>query len=186
MPGAAGQYEPGLVRLAESELADPPGVVAVVAHELAHHLLMGRGLLVHDLDAEWVTDLLPVCLGLGIFTGNATLRKKIERQGRHSSWSMRRRGYLNSCTIGYALALFAWVRGERRPDWARFLRPDAAQSLAAGLRYLDASQDSLLGPENVQFGRSPNRLARAAGADRGRFALGLRGRDVGIGPAAAR
>ena len=34
MPGAAGQYQPGLVRLAESQLADPPGVVAVLAHEL--------------------------------------------------------------------------------------------------------------------------------------------------------
>ena len=77
MPGAAGLYEPGLIRLAESQLADLPALVAVLAHELAHDLLVGRGLLKDDLDAEWVTDLLPVYLGLGLFTANATLRRRI-------------------------------------------------------------------------------------------------------------
>ena len=146
MPGAAGQYQPGLIRLAESQLADPPGVVAVLAHELAHDLLISRGLLQDDLDAEWVTDLLPVYLGLGLFTANATLREETEHQGHHSRWTIRRRGYLNSGMIGYALALFTWVRGERRPDWAKFLRLDAAHTLAMGLRYLDATEDSLFDP----------------------------------------
>ena len=147
MPRAAGQYHRGLIRLAESQLADPLGAVAVLAHELAHDLLIGRGLLKDDLDAEWVTDLLPVYLGLGLFTANATLREKTERYGRYSRWSIHRRGYLNSCMLGYALALFAWARGERRPKWAEFLRPDAAHTLAAGLSYLDATEDSLFGPE---------------------------------------
>ena len=147
MPGAAGQYQPGLVRLAESQLDDPLGAIAVLAHEVAHNLLIGRGLLQDDLDAEWVTDLLPVYLGLGLFTANATLREKSERHGRYRRWTIRRRGYLNSCMIGYALALFAWVRRERRPEWAAFLRLDAAETMAAGLRYLDATEDSLFGPE---------------------------------------
>ncbi len=150
MPGAAGQYRPGLIRLAESQLADPPGLVAVLAHELAHDLLIGRGLLKNDLDAEWITDLLPVYLGLGLFTANATLRERSVRQGRYRHWTLRRRGYLNSCTIGYALALFAWVRDERRPDWAKFLRLDAMHALAAGLRYLHASEDSLFSPETCR------------------------------------
>lgn len=147
MPGAAGLYEPGLIRLAESQLADLPALVAVLAHELAHDLLVGRGLLKDDLDAEWVTDLLPVYLGLGIFTANATLREKNIRVGNISWWTMQRRGYLNSCMIGYALAVFAWVREERHPDWAQFLRLDAAEPLSYGLYYLDSTEDSLLGPE---------------------------------------
>lgn len=155
MPGAAGQYQRGLVRLAESQLADPPGMVAILAHELAHDLLIGRGLLQDDLDAEWVTDLLPVYLGLGLFTANATLREETEYQGHHSRWTIRRRGYLNSGMIGYALALFAWARGERRPDWAEFLRLDAAHTLAAGLRYLDATEDSLFGPETCRSAERP-------------------------------
>ena len=108
-----------------------------------------------DLDAEWVTDLLPVYLGLGIFTANATLREKTERQGRHSWWTLSRRGYLNSCMIGYALALFAWVRGEHRPEWAGFLRLDAADTLVGGLRYLVASEDSLFGPETCYSDNRP-------------------------------
>jgi len=143
MPGAAGQYQPGIIRLAESQLDDPPGLVAVLAHELAHDLLIGRGLLQDDLDSEWVTDLLPVFLGLGLFAANATLREKTERQGHYSWWTIRRRGYLNSCMIGYALALFAWARGEDRPEWARYLRLDAAQTFAAGLRYLQATEESV-------------------------------------------
>lgn len=155
MPQLAGFYEPGLIRLAEGQLEDPAGVVAVLAHELAHDLLIGRGLLQEDLDGEWVTDLLPVFLGLGIFTANATLREKCEHCGTHSWWSLRRRGYLNSSMIGYALALFAWVRGERRPDWARFLRPDAAHTLAAGLRYLEATEDSQFTPETSRLADRP-------------------------------
>ncbi len=119
----------------------------MLAHELAHDLLVGRGLLKDDLDAEWVTDLLPVYLGLGIFTANATLREKNIRVGNISWWTMQRRGYLNSCMIGYALAVFAWVREERHPDWAQFLRLDAAETLSYGLYYLDSTEDSLLGPE---------------------------------------
>jgi hypothetical protein len=147
MSGLAGQYQPGLVRLAESQLADPAGLAAVLAHELSHHLLIGRGLLQDDLDGEWVTDLLPVYLGMGVFTANATLREKTERHGRYSWRTIHRRGYLNSCMIGYALALFAWVRNECSPEWAGFLRLDAAHTLSAGLRFLDATADSLFGPD---------------------------------------
>ena len=155
IPCAAGQCEAGLIRLAENQLADPLGVVAVMAHELAHGLLIDRGLLKDDLDAAWVTDLLPVYLGLGILTANATLSEKTEHQGHHCSCTSRCRGYLNSGILGYALALFAWVRGERRPDWAKFLRRDVAHALAAGLGYLDASADSLFGPETCRSADRP-------------------------------
>ena len=154
-PCAAGQREVGLIRLAENQLADPLGMVAVLAHELAHGLLIDRGLLTDDLDAAWVTDLLPVYLGLGILTANATLSEKTEHQGHHCSCTSRCRGYLNSGLLGYALALFAWVRGERRPAWVKFLRLDVAHALAAGRRYLDASKDSLFGPETCRSADRP-------------------------------
>jgi hypothetical protein len=155
MPGVAGQYQPGLIRLAAGLLDDPPALVAVLAHELAHDLLSGRGTLKDDLDAEWVTDLLPAYLGLGVFTANATLREKTERYGRSRWWSIQRHGYLNSCTIGYALALFAWVREERNPEWARFLRLDAAESFATGLRFLEATEDSVFTPETASSADRP-------------------------------
>ena len=84
--------------------------------------------------------------------------------------------------IGYALALFAWVRGERRPDWAKFLPLDAAHTLGRGPSLSHATEDSLFGPETCRSVDRPTSW-HAAGTDRRRFALGLLGRIVGIGPA---
>lgn len=155
IPEAAGQRAPGLIRLAEGQLADPAGLVAVLAGELAHDLLISRGLLQNDLDAQWATDLLPVFLGLGVFMANAALCEKHECHGRHNQCTVHRNGCLTSSVLGYAMALFAWVRNERSPDWAKFLRPDAAHSLSAGLRYLDANEDSLFGPETCSSADRP-------------------------------
>ena len=82
MPGAARQYATGLIRLAESQLADPTGLVAVLAHELAHDMLIGRGLLPDELDAEWVTDLLPVYLGLGTASNSSRSKTRSPRAAR--------------------------------------------------------------------------------------------------------
>lgn len=152
MSEASGHYEPGLIRVGESELADPPGLVAVLAHELAHGWLVERGLSAGSRDVKYVADLLPVYLGLGVFMANATVREMNGSwRGRHGS----RRDSLNSCTLGYALALFAWVRGERRPDWAKYLRLDARHALKAGLRYLRATEDSLFTPETCATANRP-------------------------------
>ena len=73
---------PGLIRLAESQLADPTGLVAVLAHELRHDMLIGRGLLPDELDAEWVTDLLPVYLGLGTASNSSRSKTRSPRAAR--------------------------------------------------------------------------------------------------------
>jgi hypothetical protein len=163
IPEAAGQYEPAesgraIIRLAESTLADLQSVVATLAHELAHVLLLGRGLLtVEDADHEHVTDLLPVFLGLGIFQANATVTDRATREGNWEIFRIRRHGYLPSHVQGYALALFAYVRGEQRPEWAGHLRLDASSALAAGLRYLEKTEDTLFHPLTVR--RRPRELS---------------------------
>jgi hypothetical protein len=85
LPGAVGQYDsegPTVVRVAESQLADPQRLVATLAHELAHDLLLGGGLLTKDdEDQENVTDLLPVYLGLGLFAANATIQEEYRSVG---------------------------------------------------------------------------------------------------------
>jgi hypothetical protein len=78
MPGAAGLYErraSGHVCIAESQLADPPQLIATVVHELAHDILLrGQHMTGTEPDHEYTTDLLPVFLGVGIFGANATVR----------------------------------------------------------------------------------------------------------------
>jgi hypothetical protein len=151
MPGAAGLYERRLrsnVCLARSQLGSPPSLLATLAHELAHELLLNGGHLRGDeADHEQVTDLLPVFFGAGIFPANATVQFDSHRTGNYYAWSISKQGYLNSITLGYALAVFAHVRGEDKPAWARHLRADARLPFRAGLRYLRRTGDTLFRPD---------------------------------------
>jgi hypothetical protein len=153
MPGAAGHYDHErrkTIRVAESQLEDPERLTATIAHELAHELLLGSGRMTGDeSDHEWLTDLLAVYLGLGLFLANAGLRESSEKSGTWHSWGMSRQGYLPARMIGYALALFAWVRKQENPSWSRFLRTDAAVPLRGGLRFLRKTNDSLFRPDAI-------------------------------------
>ena len=85
-----------------------------MAHRLAARSYSElRSLLQHDLDADWVVDLLEVYLGLGVFTANSTLYDEAAfQQAGRGWWTIR--GYLNSGMLGYALAVFAWLRHEEQ------------------------------------------------------------------------
>lgn len=154
MPGAAGHYAQGeqpIIRVVESQLADPESLAATLTHELSHELLLGGGLLSADAsDHEWVTDLLPVFLGAGIFAANATIHEAHQTTGQMHIWRMRRQGYLPAQMFGYAMALFAFMRHERNPEWSKYLRPDALVPLKAGLRYLEETGDSLFHPDTIR------------------------------------
>ncbi len=159
LPGAAGHYDPSgrkTIRVAESQLGDPERLLATLAHELAHEILLGRKLLDPNApDHELVTDLLPVFLGVGLFAANATVRASAGFSGGWSWWQVARQGYLPSRVFGYALALFAFARGEDDPAWAVHLRPDAASPLREGLRYLRKTEDTLFHPDTAGRPRGP-------------------------------
>jgi hypothetical protein len=169
MSEAAGYYHPrqspgqrATVRIAESQLHDPPALAATLAHELAHELLLGGGVLdANDLECEWITDLLPVYLGVGVFTANATIREDCGQIASRGWWTMSRQGYLPSRMFGYALALFAFMRGDFSPSWSRELRVDAASALREGLRYLRQSGDSLFHPDTIAGGRPTPSVSEA-------------------------
>src|SRR3984893_2169346 len=72
LPHAAGTYEEGkrkfVIRLDESGLHDPMGLVGTMAHELAHVRLLGESRIMREeFDHELLTDLTTVAFGLGIF-----------------------------------------------------------------------------------------------------------------------
>jgi hypothetical protein len=66
------------------------------------------------------------------------------------SWSISRQGYLPSRVFGYALALFAFVRGETKPPWVSYLRPDASEPCRSGLHFLRKTGDTLFHPDTVR------------------------------------
>ena len=148
MPGSAGLYlqrTKSNVLIARSQLGQPPRLLATIAHELAHELLLKGGhLSAETQDHEFVTDLLPVFLGLGIFAANATLVSKSWSEGQMEYSQFSKQGYLSSIVLGYALSAFAFLREEKKPHWATHLRTDARVSLHQGLRYLYRTGDTIL------------------------------------------
>jgi hypothetical protein len=114
-----------VVAIRSTMLKDPMSLVATVAHELGHVILLGGKLLSPKApDHEPMTDLLTVFLGLGIFTANSAQRFKQFQEDRRIGWSLQRLGYLPEGVFGYALAKFATERGEHKADWARHLSPN--------------------------------------------------------------
>ncbi|HKD80798.1 MAG TPA: hypothetical protein VKH81_13960 [Candidatus Angelobacter sp.] len=111
-----------VVAMRASNMEDPLTVVATLAHELGHVILLGGGRIDHNAkDMEPLTDLLTVYLGFGIFTANCSGRFRQWHKDGKQGWSMQRLGYLPEEVYGYALARFAHARQERNPKWTRHL-----------------------------------------------------------------
>lgn len=136
--GAAGLYtERGVIAIRTDLARRPMALVATIAHELGHVLLLGDGRVTSDRkDHEPLTDLLVVYFGLGIFGANAAFEYSQEARGRRTYFTTNRLGYLTEPMYGYALARYAWLRGEERPDWLRYLDTNPRAILKRGLRYL--------------------------------------------------
>jgi hypothetical protein len=129
------------IRIDPAQADDPMRLVAVAAHELCHELLLGGGGIAgaDGADHEPLTDLLTVYTGLGIFGANAAFHFEAFNAG---GWRTRTLGYMNEAMFGYALACFAWLRGEADPTWARFLDTNPRGYLKDGSRYLAAAAAS--------------------------------------------
>jgi hypothetical protein len=125
--GAAGLYhrDPSSVAhisFNESKLKDPVALVATLAHELGHVILLEPGLMNGDEpDIEPLTDLLTVFLGLGVLTSAASVPSRQLANVNAQHLSTQRLAYLSEEEFGYALARFAWERGEVKPAWTKYL-----------------------------------------------------------------
>jgi hypothetical protein len=144
---AAGVYahhegEQMVVAVKSSQMKDPLALVATLAHELCHVILLGGELMTRDEpDMEPMTDLATVFLGMGIFTANCAARFEQHQDERKIGWSTSRLGYLPEPVFGYSLAKFAQIRGEEKPDWAKHLFTNVAADFRNATKWL-ASRDS--------------------------------------------
>jgi hypothetical protein len=103
------------IALEKEKLNDPIAIVATLAHELAHVKLLGEKRI--EKNNEDLTNLLTIIFGLGIFNANVSFQTK----SGFGSWGWSKSGYLSQMEWGYSLALFAYIRGEKKPDWVTFL-----------------------------------------------------------------
>jgi hypothetical protein len=144
--GASGHYNKRrdrlVISLDSSQLCDPMSLVATVAHELGHVRLLGEGRIHGGFeDHEPLTDLLTVFLGLGLFTANSAFSFKQWNDNSTQGWRAERKGYLTEEMIGYALALFASMRGEHNPAWSEFLEGSVRKYFKDALKYLEKTGD---------------------------------------------
>jgi hypothetical protein len=120
--GSGAEEERPLIAVRQSLLRDPLAVVATLAHELGHVILLDDGHMGRNAqDMEPMTDLVTVYLGLGVFTANSARRFRQYQEDNRQGWSMERLGYLPEPVYAYALARFAKDRGEDSPAWAAYL-----------------------------------------------------------------
>ncbi len=110
------------ISINEAQMKDPISLVAALAHELGHIILLRPKLVSRDdPDMEPLNDLLTVFLGFGIFTANSAFRFEQHSTDTSHGWSAQRQGYLSEELFGYALARFAYERGEIKPSWRAYL-----------------------------------------------------------------
>jgi len=129
-----------LVAVHQRQLRDPVALVAVLAHELGHVILLGGGLVDREAEGmEPLNDLLTVFLGFGIFNANAAFQFSQYTSTDSQGWSAQRLGYLPERVWGYALARFAIERGEDDPKWSRFLATSVRSYFKSSIKWLRAS-----------------------------------------------
>jgi hypothetical protein len=153
--------DPGRLILSRACLADPMMLVAALSHGLAQRLLADAGFNSSG-GLRALAECLTVFLGLGIFPANATVQQKNVRQGGVFRWSISRHGALTEAQFGYALALFAWLRGEEpTPAWAADLQVNVREPFGQSLKYLAKTGDSQFKPTDDEAGMpEETRVAR--------------------------
>ena len=152
--GAGGTYEDAggyaAIHLDVSELEDPIRVVGTLAHELAHHRLMGEGRVSgREFDNELLTDLTTVVLGLGLFLASSP-RNWRSQYFKWKGTDFNRPEYMSPPMFGHALAHLAWLENTPRPRWIRHLPYEARHSLKQAIRYLFETGDSSSTPQSLR------------------------------------
>lgn len=133
------------INLEASQLSDPMALVATAAHELGHARLLGEGRVSASFeDHEPLTDLLTVFLGMGVFTANSVFSFRQWTDANMQGWQAERRGYMSEEMFGYALALFARLRGEDKPAWSKHLEGNVSAYFKSAHKYLEKTGDTQL------------------------------------------
>jgi len=128
------------IAVRRSQLKDPLSLVAVLAHELCHVILLRPGLIERDAaDMEPLNDLATVFLGFGVFNANAAFQFRQFTETGRQGWSTSRLGYLSEEVFAYALARFAFERAETKPAWTKHLSGNIAPHFRKSLTWLQAN-----------------------------------------------
>lgn len=133
-----------LITYAPDLLEDPTGLVATLAHELAHYLLAGQVDLVEDETHELMTDLMVAFTGLGVFGANSAFTFQQFGDAFSQGWRSRGSGYLSPRSWAFALAVFGELRGDDG-GMAGHLKPEIDGLRRQAVKYLRKRTDLIDG-----------------------------------------
>lgn len=143
---AAGLYEESeditRIHIERSQLKNPSALVATMSHELAHHILLGEGRT--DVNDEYLTDLVAIVYGFGIFLGNNHFNFTKYSDVKSNGWSMSRTGYLPEQVIAYAMAWLCSYR-EEEPFWKNLLNATMLKHFDQSIAFIKKY------PEKIKF-----------------------------------
>jgi hypothetical protein len=118
---------------------DNPGVlIATLAHELAHYLLLRwrrevpGGEDVHEL----TTDLMTVYMGFGVFGASCAFNFNQFQNVMSQGWQYSRHGYLDERTWAFALAMFLELRNDPAERVQPYLKGYLFAEMNDAIRYL--------------------------------------------------
>ena len=154
--GASGLYKSSaesnkfIIAVNEREFNNQVNLIATIAHELGHvHLLGDNMLSSEEEDHEYMTDLLTVFFGMGIFTANSAFNFNQWQEANSMGWSSSIQGYLSERMFGYAHSVFTWIRSENNPQWGKFLDANVKVPFKQGVKYLNKGGDTMVYKLNV-------------------------------------
>lgn len=122
-------------------LKNPTNLIATIAHELSHLVLLGEGRLKEN--DEELTDLNCIALGFGIFTCNSIFTFDQWQGTSHQGWQAQRRGYIPEQVATYALALLTRYQDKEDNTWTDYLNPSPRKMFKRNLKYLRTTTDEI-------------------------------------------
>jgi hypothetical protein len=127
-----------IISIEASQLKNTENLIATLAHEVSHIKLIGeRRIKKND---EYLTDLVPIIYGLGIFNANSSFKF----YNNQDSWGYNKQGYLSQQEWGYALALFAFIRNEeKKPAWINYLTPNIKSDFLKSEQFIHANSNDM-------------------------------------------
>jgi hypothetical protein len=142
---AAGTYQVTetndiLISIEKKQLKNPISLIATIAHELAHQVLLGENRI--DENDEYLTDLTAIFYGFGIFLGNSRFSFSSFNTNFGSGWQTSNQGYLPEQLIAYAMARLAIKREEDITLYTSFLNTSMSKFFKQCVTYLKIAEQT--------------------------------------------
>jgi hypothetical protein len=140
--GTAGQYvqegDQFSILIEVQQLKKPNSLISTIVHELCHYVLIGlKEFSLEGEENEWLTDVLAIAYGFGIFIGNTKFEFSQWQSGDGwGGWQYSIQGYLPQQIIAHVMAEIEIRRTNSLPQWTNLLKGNFQKDFEKSMNYL--------------------------------------------------